>query len=57
MLELTLEELNKLISTLKWVQIATLSTDEERHTIQNLIEKLRIAKKTSHNDKIKFTVK
>jgi len=56
MLELTKEELDKLISTLKWVQIATLSTEKERDTIQNLIEKLRIAKKTSPKDKVRFTV-
>lgn len=56
MLELTKEEMGKLISTLKWVQVATLSTEEERDTIQNLIEKLRIAKKTSPKDRIRFTL-
>ncbi len=57
MLELTKKELEKLISTLKWVQVATLSTKEEEDMIQNLIDKMLIAKKTASSSRVKFEIK
>ncbi len=54
MLTLKVEEIEKLISTLEWVQIATLSTEEERKSIQGMIEKFIVARKTATRKRIEF---
>ena len=56
MLTFRIEEIEKLISTLRWVQVATLSTEEDQKQMQDLIEKLVVAKKTSHKKKIEIIV-
>ena len=56
MLTFRIEEVEKLISTLRWVQVATLSTEEDQKQMQDLIEKLVVAKKTSHKKKIEIIV-
>ena len=56
MLTFRIEEVEKLISTLRWVQVATLSTEEDQKKMQDLIEKLIVAKKTSHEKRIEIIV-
>ena len=56
MLTLKLEEIEKLISTLKWVQVATLSTDTDRKATQRLIEKFIVAKKTAARSQVEIIV-
>jgi len=56
LLTLKLEEIEKLISTLKWVQVATLSTDTDREATQRLIEKFIVVKKTAARNRVEIVV-
>ena len=57
MLELSIREVEKLISMLNWIQEATLSTEDERNMINNLVEKLKIIKKTSSSKRVRVSIK
>ena len=54
MLTLKVKEIENLISTLRWVQVATLSTEEDRKATQDLIDKFLVAKKTANHDRVEF---
>ena len=57
MLTFKLEEIEKLLSTLSWVQAATLSTQEDREILQSVIDKLYVIKKTNDKKEVEVRVK